>query len=193
MGTRRSRSSKMVPYVCPFNTAQSSTPKTRGPRTGPRGVSRTRRKSVSGLQGMPRRAANRAPASPPKANPRERSISCKRRVRCLRGKAKRGTCSVNVRRGQAALAQKNRRVWSESRTWRPLAGRSRNIRRERLWMCVAEAPHAGQQAVGVSIRTTKVTTSAPMITCSTRSPGKSGRKAAASIEANPLSVDWLLS
>ena len=51
---------------------------------------------------------------------------------------------------------------------------------------LASCPHAGQQAIDMVKRTTTVTASVPMITCSTSSPAMSGRRAAESIEEHSL-------
>lgn len=107
MGACRSRSSKSVPKVRPFRKEKSSTPKTRGVDAPGLALWRTKRRRVSGLQGIPNCFARRAPASPPRASPIWQSASWRRHVLRARGAARRGKLFGEGRPGtQAVFAEK---------------------------------------------------------------------------------------
>jgi uncharacterized membrane protein len=88
-----------------------------------------RRRSVSGLVGMSRRSANRAPASPPRAKPTARCASASRSVERARTSRKPGNLSQKTTRGQAGLTHRKRRTSRRSATGRSRHGRSATVRR----------------------------------------------------------------
>ncbi len=89
---------------------------------------RTRRSRVVGLVGNPRSWLRRAPASPPRACPTFCKIVVSRVVRRADGWVSVGTRSVKIRRGQAGLAQKKRRVRKVKRTAIVAEGVSASVR-----------------------------------------------------------------
>ena len=128
IGTPRSQSQMIVPYRSRRFHAQSSIPITRGGGFGGNCCVRTNRKMVSGLPGNPSWSPNRAPASPPRANPIWQRASCNRVVNFARGRIKEGNCSAKMVRKQTVLSQKKRRTRTMRWTKRPLMGRSRGVR-----------------------------------------------------------------
>ena len=80
--------------------------------------------SVSGLTGMDKRWARRAPASPPAARPIWRCRSPSRQVRQVRRTVVPDSGSTKVRRAQAGFEQRKRRARTWSTTARPCHGRS---------------------------------------------------------------------
>src|SRR3954466_14256756 len=126
-------------------------PTTRG---GPAGsfLSRlTRRSSVSGLVGIPRRAARREPASPPSDEPMSVWVCRSRSVVRARGAANPGRRSAKMRRGQPDVGHTKRRMATRSRTRRPRQGRYSSRRVYRLRTRRASEPQTGQAAVGAVI------------------------------------------
>jgi hypothetical protein len=95
-GWWRSRSTRIEPYRCPFRTAHSSIPTTRGDGGLGSEAACTCRRIVSALPLIPRAPPRRAPAFPPSMRPNIRSASLSAIVRYADRCVIPGTCSAKV-------------------------------------------------------------------------------------------------
>lgn len=100
----------------------------RGFSGGVRGTERIRRSSVSGLVGMARVVAKRAPPSPPIASATRRKAARRPWLRRAWGATNPAKRSVKMRRAQVGMRQKNLRTRICSTTATPASGRSATMR-----------------------------------------------------------------
>ena len=155
-GWRRSRSTRIVPYVCRFRRAKSSTPSTVG--VGHAGMSclRSRRRSVFRLTARPQRWLRRIPALPPKARPTSPKCWASRKVRRAQGAVRAGSRSVKMRRRQEPLRHNHLRTRSWRHTRYAAHGKSARVRVYRLWIRRAGMAHSGQGTLVCVERTRRV-------------------------------------